>query len=236
MEEYEIVVTDVTRYGDKYCVAGWDLNRNVMVRPEPPTAMAAAEASRFWSAQAAGPDKFFAVGNVVKFYANGPSVDFQFPHATEDRLVQTQHPSNVVSKLTLAETVAAVGGSVSHSLQAVFGGQLIRAASEKAYVPAGSQTVSLGAIQIAPDKIAFYVEQKDNGKQQLRALVRQGVLDYDLSVTADAAKARWTAGGLQALKDDVMASANLHLRIGLSRPFNAMPNSCYAQINGIFCL
>jgi hypothetical protein len=47
LANYEIIVTDVTRYGSLYCIAGWDFRNSVMIRPEPSTANAVAEASRF---------------------------------------------------------------------------------------------------------------------------------------------------------------------------------------------
>lgn len=84
---YEIIVTDVTCYGSLYCVAGWDRLTGQMIRPEPPGANAADEASRFWNAGYAGPGKTFAVGNVVTLIATDALPDFLFPHATEDRIV-----------------------------------------------------------------------------------------------------------------------------------------------------
>ncbi len=89
MPTYDLIITDVTCYGDLFCVAGWDMNNGGMIRPEPPTANAVAEASRFWSAQHAGPGKFFAVGNRVQFDAAMPPANFPFPHATEDRVAST---------------------------------------------------------------------------------------------------------------------------------------------------
>jgi hypothetical protein len=41
---YRIIVTEVTNYGNLYCVAGWDLEQNAMVRPEPAPAS-------FWDAR-----------------------------------------------------------------------------------------------------------------------------------------------------------------------------------------
>jgi hypothetical protein len=89
MATYQIVVTDVTCYGSLYCVAGWDLHADCMIRPEPPRANMASEASKFWDGRFAGPGQFFSVGNVVRFDAAPPPANFLFPHATEDRIVDT---------------------------------------------------------------------------------------------------------------------------------------------------
>ena len=35
MANYQLLITDVTNCGDLRCVAGWDLDRGKMVRPEP---------------------------------------------------------------------------------------------------------------------------------------------------------------------------------------------------------
>jgi len=86
MLSYEIVVTDVTCYGNLYCVAGWDPGRGHMVRPEPPGANAA-EASKFWDEERAGVGRIFSAGNVVRFAAMPPPSNFPFPHATEDRIL-----------------------------------------------------------------------------------------------------------------------------------------------------
>ena len=87
MTQYDLIVTDVTSYGDLFCVAGWDRLSNCMIRPEPPGANVAIESSRFWSGQYAGPGRAFDLGNVVRFSAAPADPSFPFPHATEDRLV-----------------------------------------------------------------------------------------------------------------------------------------------------
>lgn len=235
MPTYKLIITDVTRYGSLFCVAGWDLNNGGMIRPEPSTANAIAEASRFWGDQYAGPGKFFAVGNVVRFDAALPPANFPFPHATEDRLVVAGN-SAIVGHMAPTQIAQAVAPGVSASLGAAFGGQLHRAYSGKAHVIAGTQTCSLDAIEVAPDSISFYEDNPSPGKRQLRALIDEDGVEYDFSVPADAAKSRFLAGGIAALEADRQASQNIHVRIGLCRPFAAMPNSCYAQVNGLYFL
>src|SRR4051794_10573696 len=112
MPNYEIVVTYITNYGSLYCVAGWDLERRHMIRPEPPGANAA-EASKFWGGGFAGPGKIFSVGNAVRFKATRPPADFLFPHATEDRIVAGVTDIELVHALDIAGIIAAAGGSRS---------------------------------------------------------------------------------------------------------------------------
>ncbi len=70
---YEIIVTDVTCYGSLFCVAGWDRLIGRMIRPEPPGANAADEASRFWNSGYGGAGKNVCRGECRKFGRYGCS-------------------------------------------------------------------------------------------------------------------------------------------------------------------
>ncbi|MFL9501977.1 dual OB domain-containing protein [Rhodopseudomonas palustris] len=234
MLTYNLIITDVTRYGSLFCVAGWDLDNGGMIRPEPSAANTMAEESRFWGAQYAGPNQFFAVGNVVRFDAALPPASFPFPHATEDRLVTGN--GIVVGKMMPTQMVQAVARGRSASLRMAFGGHLRRAHSGKAHVAAGTKTCSLDAIDIDPTSISFYEDNPSPGKRRIRALIDQDGVQYDLSVPADAARQRFLAGGIDALKADAAACQNIHVRLGLCRPFAAMPDCCFAQVNGLYFL
>lgn len=235
MPDYNIIVTDVTRYGDLFCVAGWDLDGGGMIRPEPSTANAAAESSRFWTGQYVGPTKLFAVGNRVRFQAALPPANFPFPHATEDRIV-VPGSGAVLGQMTTVEIANSVAAGMSASLSVAFGGQLQRAQSGKAHVVAGTQTNSLDAIKIQSGEISFYEDNPVPGKRRLRAVIEQNGTEYDFSVPADAARGRFLAGGVAALQADAQESQTVHVRLGLCRPFAAMPHSCYAQVNGLYFL
>jgi hypothetical protein len=236
MPTYELVITDVTQYGALFCVAGWDLLNGGMIRPEPPTMNATAEASRFWTNQHAGPGKFFAVGNIVRFDANAAPAHSPFPHATEDRLYVGGSKCAMLGQMTPHQLAQSVAPGVSASIAQTFGGHLQRARSSKAHVAAGEQTRSLDAIEIPPAAITFYEASPKPGKRQLRAVIAHGGLNYDLSVPADAAKTRFLTGGITGLRADVQPSQRIHVRLGLCRPSTEMPDSCYAQVNGLYCL
>ncbi len=101
---------------------------------------------------------------------------------------------------------------------------------------AGTQTCSLDAIRIDPKSISFYEDNPSPGKRRLRTQIDQAGVEYDFSVPADAARTRFLTGGIAALEADARASQSIHVRLGLCRPFAAMPNSCYAQVNGLIFL
>lgn len=233
MPIYEVIITDVTNYGSLFCVAGWDVTRKTMVRPEPHSAKATEESSRFWDGQWAGPGKFFSIGNIVQFEAALPPGEFPFPHATEDRLWVRATSNAPVGFLTNAEIVARVG--VSLGMQAAFGNGLIRPASGKAYVRKDFIGPSLAALNVSPTNISFF-EHTFEEKRKLRARFTDGSVRYDLPVTADSARARWHSEGLDTLRADLASCSRVHLRLGLSRPFPHRPDECYAQINGLFLL
>jgi hypothetical protein len=103
-------------------------------------------------------------------------------------------------------------------------------------VAAGERVCSLDAIDIEPDQIRFSEQVTSAGKRRLRAVIEEDGVKYDLSVPADAARARFLAGGVAALEGDANASDRIHVRLGLCRPFAAMPDSCYVQVNGLYFL
>jgi hypothetical protein len=236
MPNFEMLVTDVTRYGTRFCVAGWDLQRHEMVRPEPPGAVAAYEASRFWENNIAGPGQVLAVGNVVRFEASAPPQNFAFPHATEDKAVPAGSNITVIARVDLAAIPARVAAGVSNRVAAAFDGGLVRLQNGKASVPRDFRGRSLGAVEVDPKALTFFENSFGNKPTKLRALIQEGGAAYDLGVTADAAVARWSAGGLKGLNADVAASRRVHVRVGLSRPFAARPDDCFVQINGLILL
>jgi hypothetical protein len=100
----------------------------------------------------------------------------------------------------------------------------------------GYKGSSLGAIERTPGQVSFHENTFNPNKRKLRAMIEDGGVWYNLSVTAEALRTRWQKVGLAGLQADAMKSSYLHVRLGLSRPFPAMPNECYAQVNGIYFL
>ena len=85
MPAYQVLVTDITNFGDLRCVAGWDLDRSKMIRPEP-------SPGGFWPASKIAPNGPFGLGKVAKFVATEPSRATDYPHRTEDRVESNAYP------------------------------------------------------------------------------------------------------------------------------------------------
>src|SRR5262249_36321942 len=128
------------------------------------------------------------------------------------------------------------GAGVSLAVGEAFDGALVMPVSGKAYMPRDQRARSLGAVQIQPAQVHFFENRYDPARPKLRARLANDGRQYDLSVTAAAARTRWQANGLGALQADAAASNRLHVRLGLSRPFPAMPDQCYVQMNGVYFL
>ncbi|MGV2104330.1 dual OB domain-containing protein [Rhizobium sp. 21-4511-3d] len=226
MSIYKLIITDLTRYGTLFCVAGWDVERNRMIRPEPSTATATGEASRFWDTQYVGTGKLFEVGNLVRLDLDDPPDNFSFPHATEDRIAGD---AKLFEKLDVDKLAEVPSDTFASALKSAFEGNLSRTSTGTSYVHAGTKTGSLDAIEIDPHQIHFY-ETGDGGKHRLRASIIEDNKRYDFSVPADAARTL----GANKLNEQVKASSKIHVRLGLSRPMNDIPDSCFAQINGVY--
>jgi putative nucleic acid modification protein with dual OB domain len=234
MPVHELIITDVTNYGSLYCVAGWDRVNGGMIRPEPATANPHDEASRFWDSRFAGPGRPLSVGNIVSLDVEPPPSTFRFPHATEDRIVAAGNQMQVLGQLTPAAIAQHVALGVSPTLDAAFDGGLIREPSRKAYVPAGHNGRSLGALDLEPNNLIYFEKQFGNENPKLRARITVDSVLYDMPVTADATRERWRTAGIQALRTDVQNANRLHVRVGLARPFPA--DQCFSQVNGVLIL
>ena len=66
---------------------------------------------------------------------------------------------------------------------------------------------------------------------KLKATVNDGAASYQLTVSSKVLKEAWRAGGLAAVNNALPARAELHVRVGLARPFDEPPK-CYAMLNG----
>jgi hypothetical protein len=87
-----------------------------------------------------------------------------------------------------------------------------------------------------PRTIISFVENNWNGKRKLRVSHRVGDVTLNVGVTATNIRQRFLGGGVAAVDADFLVNRQLHLRIGLSRPFHARPDECYVQINGIYLI
>jgi hypothetical protein len=66
---------------------------------------------------------------------------------------------------------------------------------------------------------------------KLKVIINDGAASYQLTVSSKALKEAWRAGGLAAVNSALPARAELHVRVGLARPFDDPPK-CYMMLNG----
>jgi hypothetical protein len=67
---------------------------------------------------------------------------------------------------------------------------------------------------------------------KLKATLNDGVACYQLTVSSKVLKEAWRTGGLAAVNNALPARGELHVRIGLARPYDNLPK-CYAMLNGV---
>jgi hypothetical protein len=234
MAIHKLLITDITAFGDLYCVAGWDQERQSMIRPEPPDTNANSLATRFWNNNYVGPDKVFWVGHVVQFEATTAPKTFPYPHATEDVIVRPSTMIQQLERLTLEQTAAYAAGSVSETIEQAYDGGLAKTNSGLAFVPRGYKGRSLGALQTDHTSFEFWEKTYPGKAPKLRVLTELNGQQYDLPVTDFAAHTIWRGQGLVALQERADAASGSHTRLGLSRPFAAQPDACFVQVNGLY--
>lgn len=223
MAKYQLLITDVTNFGDLRCVAGWDLKRDKMIRPEPhPTG--------FWPADKIAPAGKFEVGKTVSFEGTMPNPVTDYPHMTEDRVVTSEVAAGPILKA--AQVKELLREAAFESLDEIFDGNLV-VDGQKAYVPVGAKCKSLGGL-IVPAKGAT-IESYNNfqGKQRLRLCFRDGTTHLAPNLTSTKAYVAHAEGRLDEVNSKIAKADNLLLRIGLARGFPAVPNRCYLQVNGL---
>src|SRR5436190_23313204 len=150
MAQYRLLVTEITNFGDLRCVAGWDLDRNQMIRPEP-------FPGGFWHLDKTAPRGPFELAGTVQFVATNPNPSTEYPHLTEDRVVAGEIA--VAAALEDKAAKKLLQSVAYNSLNELFDKNLV-VDGEKAYVPLGAQCRSLGGL-VVPTKGAV-VESYQN--------------------------------------------------------------------------
>lgn len=220
----KIIVTDVTRYGTLFCVAGWDSANSRMIRPLPPTS-GASESSHFWGSDLAGHGRVFFPGAEVELEGDSYA-GYENPHTTEDwllthvspKLLQS-HPLSKIANLAPANLYTTVGRA--------FGPALKRQSNGKAYVPGGSGVRSLAAVNVPASNISFSWDGR-----KLRARVQDAYALYDCSAPSDRLISLVQAGGIGSVRSEFPRGKTAHVRFGLARRFPE--DQCYLQVNDIY--
>jgi hypothetical protein len=233
MGEFHILITDLTPYNTSFCVAGWDINRNVMIRPEPPAANAHNEKTKFWNAHFVGPGKPFQIGNLVQFEANDAPRDFTFPHATEDKIIADVQTIKICDHLTDTDMLMKVKGSISEDVRSAFDGNLKVQKYGKLFVDPGQKSPSLGAVELDSGTFQFVSSSYGDKPPKLRCRFKCNNEPYDLPVTAESCRISFQNQGVVELNKKAANCRKIHVRLGLSRAYGDPPR-CYLQVNGVY--
>jgi hypothetical protein len=221
---FKIVVTEVTIYNRFLrCVAGFDIERGVMIRPEP-------KPGEFWEAKFCGPNTTFHPGHVVHFQGDQPKTDL--PHNTEDIVVRGKAREAEVLKdeafreaLRLAE---------SRSPEKVFGRHL-KFDGGKAFVPPGTNCGSLSGLSIDAAGLTL-VDQIYKNDHKLRAQLTVDGHVLNLSVAAKDFRQAFDRQGIAGARALLPREGRAHVRLGLARAWDGAPDRCYLQVNGLYAL
>jgi hypothetical protein len=223
--EYRLLITDLTDFGALRCVAGWDIDRARMIRPEPRPAA-------FWPSELTGANQPFFPGNIVRFSADPPNPPTDLPHLNEDRVVE----GGIVleRRLSSPEFTNALNliGAIP---EVVVFGPPAQFSNNKAFIETNTNHPSLVGTEVAVDAIRFF-EENFRGKRRPRCRLLMPDKMVNLSIASNQVRELFYAQGIAAVEASFANVARLHLRVGLARGFGEYPNRCYMQINGIYKL
>lgn len=220
MARYRALITDLTEYGNLRCVAGVNLANKSMIRPEPAP-------GSFWTDTDCAPNGAFALGNVVTFEANSPKPHTDFPHMTEEMVVEGE--AKIDKTLEPEKFIRALSG-LHTPLNKIFG-KHVEFSNGKPFIRTGTKCASLYGTNVERSAIEFH-----EAYEKPRIMLDDSGIRANLSITALSLRELYRSKGLAALAAQFKSAKELHLRIGLARGFGSYPDRCYMQINGIFIL
>ncbi len=227
MEQFRLLITDLTDYGTLRCVAGWDLDRQKMVRPEP-------HPGGFWEQTLCGEGKPFAPGHIVILEASPPQPKTELPHLNEDKVVKGAIKlDKTLSRdkfLEMLRNVAAVSRATSFAAP-------VEISNSKAFVRTGTDHPSLKGLLIKGNEVSFVEEKYGDKPARARALIDiPHKAPVNLSIAATDLREVFRKQNVAGLSKLFRGKDDLHVRLGLARGFGAFPDRCYMQINGIYRL
>jgi hypothetical protein len=91
----------------------------------------------------------------------------------------------------------------------------------------GVQCCSLVAVRIPKSDLEF-----SEAFDKLKATLNDGLESYQLAVSSKVLKVAWRSGGIPAVIAALPVGPEIHVRVGLARPFGAPPK-CFAMVNGV---
>ena len=212
MEKFRLLITDLTEYGTLRCVAGWDQDRQKIVRPEP-------HPLGFWEGTACGNGRPFAPGNIiVTFDAVVPNPKTELPHLNEDRVVRG--PIKLEQSLSREKFLEAIRKIPTIDSAAAFNSP-VKVENSKAYVPReGTDHPSLRGLLTKGKTISFVAEKYGDKPARARCLIDvPNERSIDLSIAAADLREIFRKQGIDRLKKLFAEKDDLHIRLGLSSRF-----------------
>lgn len=228
MERFRVLITDLTNYGNLHCVAGWDIDRKKMVRPEP-------HAGGFWEQTYCGAGKPFAPGNIVTFEAAPPNPKTALPHLNEDMVVaaKTIKLEKTLSRISFSTDLAKISALNREKAFA----PPVEFANGKAFVRTGTNHTSLVGLAIPSGEVSFTTEKFGDKPPKPRCLIAvPNKAPLNLSIAATDLRDIFKKQGDSGLTQLFAGKHDLHIRLGLARGWGAYPDRCYMQVNGIYRL
>jgi hypothetical protein len=217
----DILITDVTemQHGN-YCIAGWNVAEQRMVRPLPN--------GNNWTAPVLA-EHGVATGITVRAVPKGVPTG-TYPHRTEDTPIDSSAIQSANG--TFSNWLGRGAPPVSDSLSNGFGENLkwnsvwdeVR---QGVHVLPGTQCNSLVAVHVAGADLSFC---ELFGK--LKATFSDGSNRYQVAVSSRILKEAWREGGVPAVKLALPTRTTFHVRVGLAREFGN-PGKCYVMLNGV---
>ena len=188
----------------------------------------------------AGRDALLAerCGQALPAGVQGPPVGLELPRADLDNvslrnMVESERRvASLDQKNPALADEAKSLDQVAADLKSGFGGFLQsnktwNGVKQGVHTPPSVQCSSLVAVRVPKPNLVF---TESFGK--LKATLNDGFDSYQLTVSSKALKEAWRNGGLVGVTNALPARNELHVRVGLARPFDNPPK-CYAMLNGV---
>lgn len=168
-------------------------------------------------------------GRLVRVEPSGKPTG-AFPHLTEDAPIDAA--SIKASTQLFSNWLGAHAPAVAADLASGFGGHLQwngewNGVKQGVHVQPGTQCGSLIGLRLARSSLVF-----SELFNKLKVTIDEGSDAYQLAVSSAILKQAWRGGGLQAVPQALPTRTDVHVRVGLARPFQNPPK-CYAMLNGV---
>jgi hypothetical protein len=221
----QVIITDLTEMSTgNYCVAGWDWERQRMVR-------LLTRLGSNWTSHYVGQTGLWH-RRLVRYEPVAMPADGVFPHASEDTRIDEKTMQMLPRPNHWRTTILQ---SESPNIDAIFDQGLnagIPGQTRKSpYVPPNTHCASLGAVRANAADFEFYVNDFDPNKPKLRCRFTKAGSRFDLPVSSYRLRLRWREIGVDRMNERQGDFGQVHVRVGVARPFS---NGCYLMLNGLY--